>query len=58
MTIVSMILLSAVITQLQFNFFFSVHTLINVECRAWAKNIEYVYRGKKQGYVHFEIMID
>jgi sodium/potassium-transporting ATPase subunit beta len=35
-----------------------LHTLINVECRAWAKNVVYMHKGKRQGYVHFEIMID
>ncbi|XP_050527453.1 sodium/potassium-transporting ATPase subunit beta-2-like [Daktulosphaira vitifoliae] len=35
------------------------HTLINVECRAWARNI--VYRRSlqnREGSVHFELMID
>lgn len=33
--------------------------LINVECRAWAKNIEYSsIRSEKKGAVHFELMID
>lgn len=35
-----------------------LHTLINVECRAWAKNVVYMHRGLRQGFVHFEIMID
>uniref|UniRef100_A0A6M2DRV4 Putative sodium/potassium-transporting atpase subunit beta-2-like protein n=1 Tax=Xenopsylla cheopis TaxID=163159 RepID=A0A6M2DRV4_XENCH len=36
-----------------------VGRLINVECRAWAKNI--IYRGgnkDRQGSVHFELMVD
>lgn len=33
--------------------------IINVECRAWAKNIEYSsIRTEKKGAVHFELMID
>lgn len=31
--------------------------LINIECRAWAKNINYRQKDK-QGSVHFELMID
>lgn len=31
--------------------------LINVECRAWARNIRYQQKDK-QGSVHFELMID
>lgn len=31
--------------------------LINIECRAWAKNILYRHKDK-QGSVHFELMID
>jgi sodium/potassium-transporting ATPase subunit beta len=37
----------------------SVNQIINIECRAWAKNI--VYSGShrdRKGSVHFEIMID
>ncbi|XP_026471690.1 sodium/potassium-transporting ATPase subunit beta-1-like [Ctenocephalides felis] len=37
----------------------TVGRLINVECRAWARNI--IYRGgnkDRQGSVHFELMID
>lgn len=40
-------------------FFFIVNRIINIECRAWAKNI--IYNGSfrdRQGSVHFEIMID
>ncbi|XP_011054947.1 PREDICTED: sodium/potassium-transporting ATPase subunit beta-2-like [Acromyrmex echinatior] len=33
--------------------------IINVECRAWAKNIEYSsIRSEKKGAVHFELMVD
>jgi len=35
----------------------SHHTLINVECRAWAKNIKYD-RIDRLGSVHFEILVD
>jgi sodium/potassium-transporting ATPase subunit beta len=35
----------------------SRHTLINVECRAWAKNIHYD-RPNRLGSVHFEILVD
>jgi len=35
----------------------SRHTLINVECRAWAKNIHYD-RQNRLGSVHFEILVD
>lgn len=36
-----------------------LHRIINIECRAWAKNI--IYNGSyrdRQGSVHFELMID
>jgi len=33
------------------------HTLINIECRAWAKNIRYD-RQNRLGSVHFEILVD
>lgn len=33
--------------------------LINVECRAWAKNINYRrHNTLREGSVHFELMID
>ncbi|XP_050458136.1 sodium/potassium-transporting ATPase subunit beta-2-like [Cataglyphis hispanica] len=33
--------------------------IINVECRAWAKNIKYTsVKGEKKGAVHFELMVD
>jgi len=35
----------------------SRHTLINVECKAWAKNIHYE-RTNRLGSVHFEILVD
>ncbi|KDR15243.1 Sodium/potassium-transporting ATPase subunit beta-2 [Zootermopsis nevadensis] len=36
-----------------------LNTLINIECRAWAKNIAYLYsHGDREGSVHFEVMID
>lgn len=31
--------------------------LINIECKAWAKNIVYD-RAERKGSVHFELMID
>jgi sodium/potassium-transporting ATPase subunit beta len=31
--------------------------LINVECKAWAKNIHHD-RAERRGSVHFELMID
>ncbi|KAI4483547.1 hypothetical protein M0804_007807 [Polistes exclamans] len=35
------------------------NTIINVECRAWAKNIKYNTRkSEKMGAVHFELLID
>lgn len=33
------------------------HVLINIECRAWAKNIEH-NRSKRLGLVHFELLLD
>uniref|UniRef100_A0A8D9BF60 Sodium/potassium-transporting ATPase subunit beta-2 n=3 Tax=Cacopsylla melanoneura TaxID=428564 RepID=A0A8D9BF60_9HEMI len=34
-------------------------TLVNVECRAWAKNIRYKKSGlNREGSVHFELLID
>ncbi|KAK6622954.1 hypothetical protein RUM43_008806 [Polyplax serrata] len=37
----------------------ALHTLINVECRAWAKNIEYKRALQhREGSVHFELLID
>jgi len=36
-----------------------LHRIINIECRAWAKNI--IYNGSfrdRQGSIHFELMID
>ncbi|EGI65176.1 Sodium/potassium-transporting ATPase subunit beta-2 [Acromyrmex echinatior] len=39
--------------------FFVGNQIINVECRAWAKNIEYSsIRSEKKGAVHFELMVD
>lgn len=35
----------------------SRHVLVNVECRAWAKNIKYD-RASRSGSVHFELMVD
>lgn len=37
----------------------TVRQIINIECRAWAKNIEYngSYRDR-QGSVHIEVMVD
>lgn len=42
-----------------FSFIFAEHSIINIECRAWAKNVLYngSYRDR-QGSVHFELMID
>nr|CAD7588162.1 unnamed protein product [Timema genevievae] len=37
----------------------SMNVLINIECRAWAKNIHYVRaNNERKGSVHFEVMID
>ena len=37
----------------------SGNVIINIECRAWAKNIIYSSsKGEKTGAVHFELMID
>lgn len=37
----------------------AVHRLINVECRAWAKNIHYKRSlQNREGSVHFELLID
>lgn len=36
---------------------FPAGILINVECKAWAKNIKHS-RNDKIGAVHFELMID
>jgi len=33
------------------------HVLINIECRAWAKNIDH-NRSKRLGLVHFELLLD
>lgn len=38
-------------------FFFSAGVLINIECKAWAKNI-YHDRHERRGSVHFELMVD
>jgi len=35
----------------------SRHVLINIECRAWAKNVKYE-RQFRLGSVHFEVMVD
>lgn len=37
--------------------FISAGIIINVECRAWAKNLK-VDRKEKIGTVHFELLID
>ncbi|XP_063244558.1 sodium/potassium-transporting ATPase subunit beta-2-like [Bacillus rossius redtenbacheri] len=37
----------------------ALNVLINIECRAWAKNINYVRNAnQREGSVHFEVMID
>jgi hypothetical protein len=36
---------------------FSGGVLINIECKAWAKNIAHD-RADRRGSVHFELMID
>lgn len=36
---------------------FSAGIVINIECRAWAKNIKY-NRMERSGSVHFELLID
>lgn len=38
---------------------FTGNQIINVECRAWAKNIQYSsHKSEKKGAVHFELMVD
>lgn len=40
-------------------FYFTANTIINIECRAWAKNI--IYHGgnrDRSGSVHLEMLID
>lgn len=37
--------------------YFQGHTVINVECRAWARNIHYD-RQSRLGSTHFEILVD
>lgn len=35
------------------------HVLINIECRAWAKNIRYSkLKNEREGSVHLEVMVD
>lgn len=36
---------------------FAAGVLINIECKAWAKNIVYD-RYERRGSVHFELMVD
>jgi sodium/potassium-transporting ATPase subunit beta len=36
---------------------FSYHVLINIECRAWAKNVHYD-KTARLGSVHFELLVD
>lgn len=37
----------------------AVNRIINIECRAWAKNLRYIGGHRdRQGSVHFEVMID
>lgn len=36
---------------------FPAGVLINIECKAWAKNILYD-RYERRGSVHFELMVD
>lgn len=38
-------------------FHFAAGVLINIECKAWAKNIFYD-RYERRGSVHFELMVD
>lgn len=38
-------------------YFVTAGILINVECKAWARNIKHS-RHDKMGVVHFELMID
>lgn len=44
------------------NFFFvlvAAKVLINIECRAWAKNIHYKSNSQlREGSVHFELQVD
>jgi sodium/potassium-transporting ATPase subunit beta len=36
----------------------ALHRIINIECRAWAKNIIYAGGRDRTGSIHFELMID
>lgn len=48
--------------EIKFNYFFISLNLesivINILCRAWAKNIVHKINGVNKGSVHFELMID
>lgn len=37
---------------------FSVNQILNIECKAWAKNIIVQGGRDRLGSVHFEVMID
>lgn len=36
----------------------AAHRIMNIECRAWAKNIQYRAGRERTGSVHFELMLD
>lgn len=38
--------------------FFLVHQILNIECKAWAKNIKVQLGRDRLGSVHFEVMVD
>jgi len=42
-----------------FFFFFAEGQVINIECRAWAKNIKHnMVRAEREGSVKYAIMVD
>lgn len=50
-------LLIAKLINLFHSLFYIAGVLINIECKAWAKNIIHD-RAERRGSVHFELMID
>lgn len=41
-----------------FTIFITVHQILNIECKAWAKNIKVQLGRDRLGSVHFEVMVD
>jgi hypothetical protein len=41
-----------------YNFYSTGHTIIKIECRAWAKNIRYDGDIKGLGAVKFELLVN